>query len=86
MGVVGVLKQVIGLKDVMGLHPILGNGLDEVANVLQLEGSRQRQGWEGAGLRDRQVARAEESRMSGLPGANFGSTRLPSSQSPAAIY
>ena len=35
---VGVLKQVVGLKNVMGLHPILGDGLDEVADVLQLEG------------------------------------------------
>lgn len=41
LGVVGVLKQVIGLKYVVGLHPVLGGGLDEVAYVLQLEGSRQ---------------------------------------------
>lgn len=40
LGVVGVLEQVIGLKDVMGLHPILGDGLDEVAYILQLEGSQ----------------------------------------------
>lgn len=36
MCVVGVLEQVVGFKDVVGLHPILGDGLDEVANVLQL--------------------------------------------------
>ena len=43
---VGVLKQVIGLENVVGLHPILGDGLDEVADVFQLEGSR-RQSVEG---------------------------------------
>lgn len=37
---VGVLEQVICLKDVMGPHPILGDGLDEVAYVLQLEGEQ----------------------------------------------
>ena len=37
---VGVLEQVVGLKDIVGLHPVLGDGLDEVADVLQLEGSR----------------------------------------------
>lgn len=40
MRVVGVLEQVVGLKDVMGLHPVLGDGLDEVADVFQLEGNR----------------------------------------------
>lgn len=33
---VGVLKQVVGLKDVMGLHSILGNGFNEITYVLQL--------------------------------------------------
>lgn len=46
--VVGVLEQVVGFKDIVGLHPVLGDGLDEVADVLQLEGSRQRSG-AGAG-------------------------------------
>lgn len=36
LGMVGVLKQVVGLKDVMGLHPILGNGFNEITYVLQL--------------------------------------------------
>ena len=49
LGVVGVLEQVICLKDVMGLHPVLGDGLDEVAYVLQLEGSR-RQSVVGVGV------------------------------------
>ena len=44
MGVVGVLEQVVGLKDVVGLHPVLGDGLDEVADILQLEGSRWQSG------------------------------------------
>lgn len=47
--VVGVLEQVVGLKDIVGLHPVLGDGLDEVADVLQLEGSRQRSGVGGMG-------------------------------------
>lgn len=62
MRVVGVLEQVVGFKDIVGLHPVLGDGLDEVADVLQLEGSRQRSGagagggvggagWRWAGLR-----------------------------------
>jgi hypothetical protein len=33
---VGVFKQVVGLKDVVGFHPILGNGFDEITYVLQL--------------------------------------------------
>lgn len=40
LGMISVLKQVIGLKDVVGLHPIFGDGLDEVAYILQLEGSQ----------------------------------------------
>lgn len=44
MRVVGVLEQVVGLKDIVGLHPVLGDGLDEVADVLQLDGSRKRSG------------------------------------------
>ena len=49
MRVVGVLEQVVGLKDIVGLHPVLGEGLDEVADVLQLDGSRQRSGVWGRG-------------------------------------
>lgn len=50
MCVVGVLEQVVGFKDVVGLHPILGDGLDEVANVLQLEGRGAAvRDWEGCG-------------------------------------
>lgn len=50
---VGVLKQVVGLKNVVGLHPILGDGLDEVADVFQLEGSGRRsvEGERGGGVR-----------------------------------
>lgn len=50
---VGVLKQVVGLKNVVRLHPVLGDGLDEVADVFQLEGSRRQsvEGERGGGLR-----------------------------------
>lgn len=50
---VGVLEQVIGLKDVVGPHPILSDGFDEVTYVLQLEG----QGAVKVGTRQRVVLR-----------------------------
>ena len=32
--VVGVLEQVVGLKDIVGLHPVLGDGLDDPTPIL----------------------------------------------------
>lgn len=75
LGMVGVLEQVICLKDVVGLHPILGDGLDEVAYVLQLEGSgRQSVGGVGWCLRGSGEGLKGITSL-GSPGANFVSTR-----------
>ncbi len=38
---VPVLKQIVGLKDVIGLHAISKNGFDEVAQVLKLQRKEQ---------------------------------------------
>ncbi len=38
---VPVLKQIVGLKDVIGLHAISKNGFDEVAQVLKLQWKEQ---------------------------------------------
>lgn len=40
--VVGVLEEVVGLEDVVGLHPVARDGPQEVPDVLQLRGGRVR--------------------------------------------
>ena len=43
---VPVFKQVVGLKDVVGLHAVGQDGFDEVPEVLQLQGGEEREEWE----------------------------------------